>query len=165
MHEIIDAENDQKILELMKNVPRLEQLSIADLKGLIRAGKLREFKKDEIIIKEGEYDCFIYLLVQGKLEIFKSSKSIGYLKRSGDMFGEMGIIDGSPRSATIKANNQTLIFGIDASLIDQKLKSEDMSFCYIVYRLFSEILVERLRATTEINLQLRDAVARCCAYN
>jgi hypothetical protein len=35
-----------------------------------------------------------------------------------------------------------------------------LSFCYIIYRLFAEVLAVRLRDTTEENSRLREAVSR-----
>lgn len=76
------------------------------------------------------------------------------------MFGEMGIIDGSPRSATIRATASSLVLGLDASFLDQKQKTSDLGFCYIVYRLFAEVLAARLRESNDENLRLCEAIAR-----
>jgi CRP-like cAMP-binding protein len=127
---------------------------------LIKSSKFRAYEPGEILIKEGEYDCWVYFLISGQLEIVKAVKAIGHLQRNGDMFGEMGVIDGSPRSASIRAVTNSLVLGLDASYLDQKQKMSELSFCYIIYRLFAEVLAVRLRDTTEENIKLRDAVAK-----
>ncbi len=50
--------------------------------------------------------------------------------------------------------------GIDAAVIDRSLRNNEISLCYIIYRLFSEVLAERLRATTEENIKLKQALSK-----
>jgi len=67
----------------------------------------------------------------------------------------MGVITGSPRSATIMASSKkSLVLGVDASMVDRSLKTNDPSFAYKMYKLFAEILTSRLRNTTEENVRL-----------
>ena len=116
---------------------------------------MREYEPNEIIIKEGSIDSLLYLLITGHLIITKGGQPIGSLRRCGDMFGEMGIINRSPRSASIVAHSKSVLIGFDAAVIDQKLKECNISFCYIIYRIFSEILSVRLRETTAQNVTLK----------
>jgi CRP-like cAMP-binding protein len=160
VRQIKDNDDNQAVIKQLSKIDRLSFLSRDELQKLIKHCQIREYQKGEILIREGEYDDWVYLLISGRLEIIKDKVIIGQLQRNGDMFGEMGIIDGSPRSATIKAIDKSLTLSFDASIIDQKLKSNDAIFCYIIYRLFSEVLASRLRKTTEENQQLRKALAR-----
>jgi CRP-like cAMP-binding protein len=64
-------------------------------------------KKGEIIIREGENSDCAYIIESGAVEIYKSlpngdQQFVGALGQS-DIFGELGWIDGLPRSATVKA--------------------------------------------------------------
>ena len=160
MREISFDDENLQVIGLMREIDKFDLLSEQDLRGFIKAGKFLEYETGEVVIREGEYDCFIYFLITGQLEITKAGKHVGHLQRNGDMFGEMGVIDGSPRSATIKAKSKCLVLGIDGAVIDHKLKASEMSFCYIIYRLFAEVLAVRLRETTEENTQLRKALAK-----
>ncbi len=89
------------------------------------------------------------------VEIFKEGKKVHTLRRGGDLFGEMGIVDGSPRSATIRAAEDTLVLGVDGSMLDNKAGESHTAFCYTIYRFFSEVLAERLRVTTAENIELK----------
>jgi len=160
MREVDNADENGEILRLFTGIQKFALLPEDDLRAFIRSGRLRAYEPGEVLIKEGEYDCWVFFLITGKLEIIKNGKPVGGLQRNGDMFGEMGIIDGSPRSATIRAATKVLVLGLDASYIDQKQKTSDLSFCYILYRLFAEVLAERLRETTEENIRLRDAISK-----
>ena len=155
MREMQLKSDNQAILELIGKINKFEKFSKQDLYTLLNSGRLREYKANEIIIKEGSSDCWLYMLIRGSLTIIKEGQTIGSLRRCGDMFGEMGIIDGSPRSASIIAHSKSVLIEFDASVIDQKLKESNISFCYIIYRVFSEILAARLRETTEQNVTLK----------
>lgn len=160
MREVDNADENAEILRIFSGIQKFSMLPEEDLRAFIRSGRLRAYDPGEILIKEGEYDCWVYFLITGTLEIVKTGKPIGRLQRNGDMFGEMGIIDGSPRSATIRAVGKSLVLGLDASYIDQKLKTSDLGFCYILYRLFAEVLAARLRDTTDENIRLREAISK-----
>ena len=155
MREFKLSSDNQAILELIGQIKNFEKFTKQDLYSFINAGKLREYKANEIIIKEGSIDSLLYLLITGHLIITKGGQPIGSLRRCGDMFGEMGIINRSPRSASIVAHSKSVLIGFDAAVIDQKLKECNISFCYIIYRIFSEILSVRLRETTAQNVTLK----------
>ena len=66
-----------------------------------------DFKKGEDIIKEGDLGDCAYIIEHGSVEVSKvtpqgEKQVLGVLGRS-EIFGEMGLIDGLPRSATVTA--------------------------------------------------------------
>ena len=71
---------------------------------------LQIFENDEIIIKENEFDSYLYYIESGKVKVFKTLDNkeiiLGYLTE-GDFFGEMALIDDKPRSASVSAVNTT----------------------------------------------------------
>lgn len=160
MREIDKGDENIDLLRMFNNIRSFTTLPEDDLRSLIKSSKFRVYEPGETLIKEGEYDCWVYFLISGQLEIVKAGKAIGHLQRNGDMFGEMGVIDGSPRSASIRAVTNSLVLGLDASRLDQKKKMSELSFCYIIYRLFAEVLAVRLRDTTQENIKLREAIAK-----
>lgn len=145
MREINGSNENYEILRLFGTIQQFTSLPEQDVHALIRDGKFRVYDPGEFLMKEGEYDCMVYFLISGQLEISKAGKPIGKLQRTGDMFGEMGIIDGSPRSASVRAMTKSLVLGLDASYMDQRLKSSELNFCYVLYRLFAEAMAARLR--------------------
>ncbi len=136
-------------LEKLREIPTLSTFSEKELKGLLELSRIRKYEPGELILEEGFFDSWIYFLVSGEVKIVKHGEDVSILKRVGDIFGEMGIIDGSPRSASVYAVNQTVCLATDASYIDRLSDNDRIAFCYILYRIFSEILAERLRSTTE----------------
>jgi CRP/FNR family cyclic AMP-dependent transcriptional regulator len=153
-----DYPTDNKdILDKLRLMPALKSLGEEDLEGVLSLSRIQRFEEGEIIIREGQYDNWIYFLISGKIAIEKKGETIGVLQDRGDIFGEMGIIDGSPRSATIRAVDKSVCFAMDASYID-RLKGDDrVAFQCILYQAFAQILATRLRISDERFLKINDA--------
>jgi CRP/FNR family transcriptional regulator, cyclic AMP receptor protein len=82
--------------------PRLS----VDLQFLADLGQQRHFRKDAIIVNEGETGDALYILMQGRVRVFSADTSgkeitLGTIL-AGDYFGEMSL-DGGTRSATVEA--------------------------------------------------------------
>ena len=136
-------------LKKLREIPTLGTFSEEELKGLLELSRIRKYEPGELILEEGFFDAWIYFLVSGKVKIVKHGEDLSILQRTGDIFGEMSIIDGSPRSASVYAVDETVCLATDASYIDRLSDNDRVAFCYILYRIFSEILADRLRLTTE----------------
>ena len=71
------------------------------------AGSTKIFRKSQVIFEENTIGDTMYILRQGKVKIVLGGKEgveVGTLETPGDFFGEMSLIDGSPRSATTVAD-------------------------------------------------------------
>ena len=143
-------------IEKLGKMPSLAAFSEKALKGLLELSKVRKYEPGELILEEGVYDCWIYFLVSGKIRVVKHDKDLRVLSRTGDVFGEMGIIDGSPRSASVYAVDETVCLATDASYIDRLSGKEKNAFSSILYRIFSEILANRLRLTSEELIKIKE---------
>ena len=143
-------------VERLKKMPSLSEFSEKDLKGILELSKIRKYEPGEMILKEGGFDCWVYFLISGKIKVVKHDESLSILHRTGDVFGEMGIIDGSPRSASIYAIDETVCLATDSSYIDRLSGNEKIAFSCILYRIFSEILANRLRLTSEELIKVRE---------
>ncbi|MCF8068821.1 MAG: cyclic nucleotide-binding domain-containing protein [Desulfobacterales bacterium] len=148
--------DNEEVLNKLRQIPAFERFDEAKIKGLLKLSKLRQYDPGEAIIKEGNFENWIYFLISGKVKIIKQDEAISILQRTGDIFGEMSIIDGSARSASVYALDKSVCLASDASYIDRISGEDQLTFCYILFRLFSEILAERLRKTNEEVIALRD---------
>ena len=149
-----------RFVERLRQLPTLEPFETEDIKGLLELSKIRQYSPGELILQEGLYDCWIYFLVFGKVRVVKQGRDLRILQRTGDIFGEMGIIDGSPRSATVYAIDETVCLATDSSHVDRLSGNNKLAFCYILYRVFAEILASRLRLTTEELIRAREDMKR-----
>lgn len=159
MKETSYLDDNIQVVDMLKRIDTFQNFKSQDIKSFLNMAKMREYDKGETLIREGEYDCWLYFLLKGSLHIVKDDKILATLQRTGELFGEMGVIDGSPRSASIVAASRCLVLGMDGSLIERKLGDSDLRFCYLVYRVFAEVLAIRLRNTTEEFIKYRHASA------
>jgi len=70
---------------------------------------------DEYLFEQGGEDVDIYVLLEGALEIIVDGSSIAEISEVGSFVGEMAIIRGEKRSATIKTREECKLYKIDGS--------------------------------------------------
>ena len=144
-----------KIIDDLKKMPVFEPFSEDELQTLLNMSKLRMYKPGETIIQEGNIDRWVFFLVSGKIKITKKGESIAVLNRAGDIFGEMRFIDNAPRSAAALAEKDTVCIAVDSEYVDKLTGKDKIAFGYILYRVISEILVQRLRVATKELMALK----------
>ncbi len=89
----------------MPRVVPKPRLSV-DLQILADMGQHRSYRKDAVIVNEGEIGDALYILIQGRVRVFSADTSgkeitLGTIL-GGDFFGEMSL-DGGTRTATVEA--------------------------------------------------------------
>ncbi|MCE2716692.1 MAG: cyclic nucleotide-binding domain-containing protein [Pseudomonadota bacterium] len=84
------------------------------------------YNTGEIIVEEGQPGSHICIIEKGLVEIWKNGPDgkkivLGFLE-TGQIFGEMAIIDKSPRAATVTALEPTTIINIDGDKLLEALR-------------------------------------------
>ncbi len=139
---------NRQIIEKLRNLPVLKNFSYEDLKGFLKLSKLKEYEAGESIIVEGQFDNWLFFLLSGKVKVVKGGVDVCTMEKVGDVFGEMAIIRGEKRSASVIALNNVVCLAVDASYIDELSGDDKMKFTNIVYRIFASLLGYRLNLTT-----------------
>ena len=97
--------------ETLAQVPLFSQLGHRDLKRLAKGAVIRRFEKGHVIVKEGEQAVGFFLIVSGRAEVVKGAEGSKPRVLStlgpGDFFGEMALLDGYLRSASVRALEDT----------------------------------------------------------
>ena len=112
--------NDTTTIARLKKMNVFARLDDIHMAEIIKLAKLRKYETEELIISEGAYDQMLYFLITGEISIVHEGVEVGRISRLGEVFGEMGIIDGSPRSASIKALRPTLCLAIEAAFLGDR---------------------------------------------
>jgi CRP-like cAMP-binding protein len=92
--------------EMLQNVPIFSELGRRDLGRLAKLMVPRAIKGGEVIIKEGDQAAGFFVVSSGALEAVRGDgANEQHLANygSGDFFGEMALFEGFPRSATVRA--------------------------------------------------------------
>jgi CRP-like cAMP-binding protein len=94
----------------------------------------------------------MYVIVEGRVRISKNVPGIGEealaILEKGQYFGEMAIIDDSPRSADAIAHTPCTVWVVERTKLDQ-LMFTDKDLAYVLLWTFVRTLSERLRETGE----------------
>jgi len=112
------------------------------------------FKKGEIISHEGELNFDLYILVEGKVGIYKKNILIREFDKRGTIIGEMSVILKMPRTATIRAVENSTILILKSDL-DVLMKCNPD-----VVKKIIRSLAERLKDITEEYYQLSEKVLK-----
>ncbi len=157
-YDLLQDNND--IIQKLMHIPGLKSFKEEDVQELLRMSKIKKFKAGELILKEGSFANLVYYLISGKAKILKNDKELKVLHRTGDVFGEMGSIAGSARSASVYALDETVCVEVDISDVDRIPGDKMNTFRYLIFRGFAEILANRLKITTEELVRAREEIAR-----
>ncbi|MDH5298765.1 MAG: cyclic nucleotide-binding domain-containing protein [Desulfobulbaceae bacterium] len=149
MQESCYLEGTDALIEKFRNLPFLATLDRRYIKEILQLSKLRRYTPGESITTEGCFDCWIYMLISGSVRVLIQNNEIAVIDRIGDTFGELAVIDGASRSATIEAITDTVCLATDVSFIDRLSPADHSAFSAVYYRLFAEIVAQRLRDTSE----------------
>jgi hypothetical protein len=84
-----------------------------------------EVKAGEVILVEGERGREMYIIEDGRVEIYRTAAGgelrIGTLE-AGDFFGEMGLLDDQPRAASVRAATDTKLLRLDQTTFEQMIR-------------------------------------------
>ena len=110
---------------------------------------LINFKKGEDIIEEGTLGDCAYIIEEGSVEVSKLSphreKQVLAVLEKSEIFGEMGLIDGLPRSATVTALEDCVVCVFTKETFNNLADHNPESLIPIF-----KVLVRRLRSTLEL---------------
>ncbi|MDD5385146.1 MAG: cyclic nucleotide-binding domain-containing protein [Gallionella sp.] len=91
---------------IRRNAPILADLTALQLRELLLESNILTPKPDETIFKYDDYTSSFFSILEGELAVVvkaKDGSEIYFQIKAGNFFGEMGLISGRRRSATIKA--------------------------------------------------------------
>lgn len=111
-------------LELLSNLPLFKPFPVEEAVGLSRAALQRTFGKGEEVITEGRAGSSFYVVVSGRLSVRAGTpaREIAVLER-GAAFGEMSLLTGEPRSATVVAMEDCTLFEMGRDVFARHLEA------------------------------------------
>ena len=111
------------------------------------------YQDGEVIFEEGNAGDWIYVVLSGAVEIGKKIEDrtvIIDVVQPGDVFGELGFISQTPRTATARSVGETVLGIVDRSFLDQEFNKLSGDF-----RTILQSMAARLKKTTEIAIQAK----------
>lgn len=103
----------EDLVDRLKAVPLFGGLTDKQLKRVIEAGRTVEFDAGQEVVREGESGVGLHVILTGSAEVSAGGAGKRPLG-AGDYFGEISLLDGKPRSATVTIAEPTTTFSITA---------------------------------------------------
>ena len=134
--------------EQEKLIARLEPA----LGRLAARGILRSYRKNSIVLNEGDTGDSLFIMLQGQVKVYATDENgreitFGTIQ-AGDYFGEMSL-DGGPRSASVMTLEPTLCALVSRALVQQHFAEEPAFALALVAQ-----VIRRARAATETARQM-----------
>lgn len=105
--------------------PLFEVLKNDERAALVKEMELEQHREGDVIITEGEPGSSMYVIASGEVKVYTrgNQKSSIYLAKlgEGDFFGEVSVLTGKPRTATITASQPTELLRLDKAKLDSAL--------------------------------------------
>lgn len=152
--------HQREVLLRVKTLRRVElfsQLTDAELKSLAERLRYSPFAKGNIIARQGdEKSHWLYIIINGDADVFVDlpngkRRTVRTLGR-GNFFGEMGLLTGAPRSASVIAKTDVECYRIDKDVVEELLQArpsiaEDVSHILVTRRAELDVAMQNLDAT------------------
>ncbi len=136
-------------VELLREIPLFEALADDDLGVLASRLVERTYRAGEVIFNQGETGNEMYIVATGQVNIFLPGEasrrvSLKDLAR-GEYFGELGLFDEKPRSASALATTDAVLLGLTRAMLASYLEHRPQATMPML-----RTMAERLRQTNEL---------------
>lgn len=147
------------IRDTLKRITYFANLNDLEIRQLIEAGYRERLEKETIIFNEGDPGDAFYIILSGSVEIFvpQINKYLVTL-RTGNFFGELSLMLGIPRTASVKTIEKTLLFVITKEKFNFILQEQEELAEVIIQELgkHQEELKQRQEQLREMGLISED---------
>ncbi|XFA74035.1 mechanosensitive ion channel [Thermosynechococcaceae cyanobacterium Okahandja] len=113
------------LADLLRNISCFSRCSNADLQMLIELGTRQFYGVGEIICKEGDPGDAFYIVLEGAVEV--RSEHLDQILATlyqGEFFGEIAVLTGMRRSATVRALEDTILFVVHRTAVQRLLQAQ-----------------------------------------
>ncbi len=149
----------QKV-QLFESAGIIKEMTLVEAETLAGIAEERVYSKGRIILAEDAKSRDLFVIGSGRVSIRLSlptesgKEEVIYTMRDGQIFGELALVDGSPRSATVKAEEEVMTCTFD---YDRLIKLLDLHprIGYLLMRNIAAIISQRVRNT---NMLWRNAL-------
>ncbi|MCG8619713.1 MAG: cyclic nucleotide-binding domain-containing protein [Desulfobacterales bacterium] len=149
---------DDHIISVLRKFMIFAELSVDEIKDLLsmeakykkKIAKICMYGTDEIVINEGDFDCWSFWVVKGRYEVVQAGKLVASFSKPGEIFGEMSVLEGIPRTASVVAKTKGVCLCIDMSVMEN---FRDSHIADIIRTGFYNVILERLNRSKDKMLE------------
>ena len=142
-------EESEKISTILSRIPIFQELSRRDLAAVERILHHRAYKSGESVFFQNDPSAGMYIILKGKVQvIYEPTQQVIAELFDGDFFGELALVDDSPRSATVIARMDCEMLGFFRSDLLDLIERKPKLGLAISLQLMS-VISERLRKSND----------------
>lgn len=124
-HQIQYEEELARRKQALSLVPLFRMLSAEEISHIASAMRHTPFVKNDVMTRQGAVAHWLYLLVEGEADVWYEASDgrrthLACLQ-DGTVFGEMGLLTGAPRSATVIAKSDAICYRLDKEMFETVL--------------------------------------------
>jgi signal transduction histidine kinase len=131
--------------EFLKKVPLFADLADDDLKHLCKSVEEVRLLKGDTLFEEGSPGDRAFIIRDGEIEIVKTSRGREVMlatRKSGEVIGEMALLESAPRMASARAGTDSLLYAIGKTQFDHLITTSISAANAMFYTILA-----RFRAT------------------
>ena len=138
--------------DILKEVSLFDGLDDDTRRKIFESGKVKKYKSDQLVMKEGDPSDKIFVIIDGKARVSRRTgqseqRVLAFLER-GSVFGEMAAFDGLGHSADVYADGEMSALTIDNEKFFKLLRNDAELALKITTRIISTLSM-RLRKTND----------------
>jgi len=99
---------DDQVLSAWRQSPLLTDVDKRIATRLVKLTHVRQYRTGEFLFQQGEAGVAAGLIIQGRVHILSGDRQIATLE-SGDLFGEVALLEDAPRTASARADGDVLV--------------------------------------------------------
>ena len=142
--------------DLLRKIPMFAKMETSKLKLLAFASEMVSFQDGDIVFNSGDTADYAYVIMEGAVDIITETDKgpiVTVTLSQNQLIGELGVLNNTPRIATLLANGNLLAMKITAEMFFRILR-ENSEVALDVIRILSDKVA---RTNEQLELALRQA--------
>jgi CRP-like cAMP-binding protein len=151
----------ERVIEFLLETPLFEDLDAAELGEVVRVMQIQRIRKDNAIFKEGDAGDAWYVLYDGEAEVekrdpFSPKRRVATLGAHA-CFGEMAILDDSPRSASVIARTEVTLFRFPSVPFQDLIEESNLAAFKLVHAMARTLCARQRLLTQQLTDLMQDS--------
>ncbi len=142
------SEAAEKGVEVMSKNATFKHVAPAHLRELARHGKRRLYLNKAVVMTQGSESTNLHILVKGRVSVDRDVQGVHVHLADvgpGDVIGEMGVLNGDPRSATVTATEDLETLELDAAFLKEIFRDDPDILMAVM-----KVINQRMKNTEEL---------------
>jgi len=139
-----------------------DELAEAECQVLAGIMGVHRLQDGEMLVKEGEANCDLYLLAQGALAVISNTggqEAVVYVMKEGECAGTRAFVDRTPRKATLRADGEAVVYSLTPDAFESLLEKHPL-IVYKVMRALFRITHSNLMRMNQESQQLSNYISK-----